>query len=995
MNPPQRRLVGFLYSLAVGLGGWAVIGLACLKARQPYPAAAIILFILLSAGTKRLGVQVATDVTHSLVGVIDLAALLSLGIPGGGLVASASSALCRLICPGERPRRPWTDKLLLALFGSGLNGWMVAAAGTCYTALGGGLPLFEITWEGLPALLSACVAWFVVDHLGWCVAEGIRHGYAGMMRFLRRILPYSLVIELAPLPAAVIVSAAYHSPSSALLILTLLVILTVGLVLRKLLLSLDEERRHVRELATLGGLSQALLSARLDLEEICGLLHHYCSQMVEAPTFVLQLRGQQSGEISTPLVAVDGQVLPAAHPPGEGALRWLAAHGQPLRLEDGPAEAWPFPPLAVGAPPRSALYVPIAMDGELLGVISLQSPQPHAFTAEDEQALVRLASQAALGLHTARLYRQEQERAAQLVAIAAVSRKVASILDLQTLLADAVTLVQETFGYYHVAIFTVSAERQEVVFQASSSPLIQARGVTIPWNQGIVGRAAASGRSVLVSDVRQEPDFVPDARLAETRAELAMPLRVEQRVLGVLDLQSDRPGAFSEQDVAVLQILADQIAIAIEDSRLYQAQQEQAWVSTALLQVAEAVAQLTTAEEILATTTRLTPMLTGVDRCLIFLWSEEERAFIVAEVAGLPREQAAAVRQQRFAADQLPLLLRVREGGAILQGPAEELTRYLPPPLAAFPPQGEYMALPLRAKGQVLGALVTLEMEGNRRLATHRRTILTGIANYAAMAIENARLYQQTLQQERLRREIELAQEIQQSFLPDRCPHFPGWDLVVEWRAARGIGGDFYDFIRLDAQHLGLVIADVSDKGVAAALYMALSRTVMRTVALGTLGVAQVLRRVNQVLLEDSASGMFVSMFYGVLNLETGLLTYARAGHNPPLWVWAAEGRIVPLSPPGTILGVLEDPELVEETIQLQVGDVLVAYTDGVIEAINEQDEEFGEERLRSLLQRATEQDAETLVNLIDAALRVFTGDCPQFDDITLMVVKRLPLAQG
>ncbi len=308
MNIPRRRLVGHtVYSLLVGLSGWTLIGLACLRARQPYHGAAIILFILLSAGTKRLGVQVATDVTHSLVGIIDLAALFSLGTPGGGLVAIVSSALCRLICPGERRRRPWPEKLLVTLFGSGLNGWMILAAGTFYTALGGAIPLSNITWAGLPALLSACMAWFVVDHLGWCLAEGLLHGYQEVLRFLGRILPYSLVIELAPLPAAVIVSAAYHAPSSALLILTLLVILTVGLVLRKLLIALDEERRHVHELATLGGLSQALLNAGLNLEEVCRLVHHYCSQIVEAPIFVLQLRGRRGDEIGTPLVAVNGQ----------------------------------------------------------------------------------------------------------------------------------------------------------------------------------------------------------------------------------------------------------------------------------------------------------------------------------------------------------------------------------------------------------------------------------------------------------------------------------------------------------------------------------------------------------------------------------------------------------------------------------------------------------------------------------------------------------------
>ena len=149
------------------------------------------------------------------------------------------------------------------------------------------------------------------------------------------------------------------------------------------------------------------------------------------------------------------------------------------------------------------------------------------------------------------------------------------------------------------------------------------------------------------------------------------------------------------------------------------------------------------------------------------------------------------------------------------------------------------------------------------------------------------------------------------------------------------------------------------------------------------------LLRANQILLEDSRSGMFVTVFYGVLDLDTGHFTYARAGHNPPLLVRAADGSVVELDPPGVVLGVLEDVELVEESLQLGPGDALVMFTDGVTEAINEEGRQFGEERLKELLVDTSGHGAGDLVDLIDAAVQAFAGECPQFDDFTLVVLKR------
>ncbi|HHX64734.1 MAG TPA: SpoIIE family protein phosphatase, partial [Chloroflexi bacterium] len=814
-------------------------------------------------------------------------------------------------------------------------------------------------------------------------------------------------------------------------------------------------------------------------------------------------------------------------------------------------------------PTRSGLYIPIIADDRVIGVIALQSPQPRAFTSRQRDAIDLIASQAALGLYATQLYQRERQRAAQLLMIAEVSRRVAAILDLNTLFDDTVKLIRDTLGYYHVSIFTVDTAQQTVTLQASSSQLIRERGIHIPWGRGIIGHAAATGKSILANDVRHDERFLVDAALERTLSELAIPLKVENRILGVLDLQSDRTNAFSEQDVSILQILADQIAVAVEDSRLYGAEQEQAWIATALLQVAEAVAQHSTSEEIVEVVARLTRILVGVDRSLIFFWSDKEQSFILVEGTGLTREQMLALENHRFPVREIPLLDRIRREGRIIRGRSDDLVDLMPPPISQDPRRGELIAMPLQSQDQVIGILVAEDLsgrpisgpretiltgiahqatialenaqlyasqreeawvstallqvanlisnatydldetlstvarltpmlggvawaaillwDGDRRafvgahshglprdaaamiraktsfplknspalvrllhgsdpltfpvngnetagdwpidtfrrlgpvtalplraydrlmgallvghadpspISGRRMNILTGIAHQAALAIETDRLYQRTVHQERLQHEIDLARRIQESFMPEECPRVPGWQIAVEWHAARGVGGDYYDFIRLTPNHLGLAIADVSDKGVAAALYMALSRTVLRATALDARGPAEALRRANRILLDDSRSGMFVSVFYAILDLRSGRLSFARAGHNPPLVVSARDRRVISLDVPGIVLGVIDNPELVEGEVWLEDDDMLLMYTDGVTEAINDQDEEFGEERLRRLLQGAPDHTAEEMVRLIDAAVQSFTGEGPRFDDLTLVAVRRCP----
>jgi len=241
---------------------------------------------------------------------------------------------------------------------------------------------------------------------------------------------------------------------------------------------------------------------------------------------------------------------------------------------------------------------------------------------------------------------------------------------------------------------------------------------------------------------------------------------------------------------------------------------------------------------------------------------------------------------------------------------------------------------------------------------------------------------------ERKKAELRIAHEIQMSFLPERLPDVPGFELAALSLPAKEVGGDFYDAIPLPGGRTALAIADVSGKGVPAALFMALSRTVLRANALVSRGAREAIREANVLIAEDAKSGMFVTVFYAVADPIERTLTYVNAGHNPPLLFRAGGGRPEELKGTGIILGVMPEAEYGEETIHLKSGDLVLLYTDGVTEAINPGEEQFGEARLIETVASSLDRSPAGIVENVRDAVMEFSGDEPQFDDLTLMALR-------
>lgn len=669
-----------------------------------------------------------------------------------------------------------------------------------------------------------------------------------------------------------------------------------------------------------------------------------------------------------------------------GLAGWVIHKGQGALIPDVQQdERW----LPVNWPVGSVVAVPIPRGGTAWGAITLTHPQVGFFTEADVTLLKAIADQAAIALETTCLYESQRRRAVQLETIAQVMRSILSILDLDSLLDDIVHLVRVRFGYAHVHLFTLDEAAEEAIFRASTdleNPFWVSMGGRLPLGEGLVGWTAQHGEPVVVGDVCQDERWLPDQK--NVAAEVAVPLKVAGSVVGVLDVQSEERDAFDEEDQFVLQTLADLLAVALEQARLYTSQQEEAWVLNALLQVAQNIARVRGLDEMLEAVVRLVPLLVGVAHCALLLHERSSRTFQFVHGYGVG---GGGLRGEQYRCDESPALEQVVRQAAplALVGPKEQ--QKLPPALLEVLGQDGIWLFPLIVGGEVSGVLLLGLEAGAGYLSSRQHTILTGITHQAGIAIEEARLRQEAAARQRLEQELAMARDIQQRLLPEHPPQVPGWSIEVVWQSARQVGGDFYDFVQLPDGRLGVVIADVSDKGMPAALIMTLSRSLMQASAISHISPAEALARTNYLLLRDTQGEMFVSIFYAIINPESGQMFFASAGHNPPFLCRANGGEMIPLEAQGIVLGVVEDPVLEDEVVNLEIGDTLVLYTDGVTEAVNASQEEFGEQRLCQIVCGLRTEDLGAVRRAVLASLHEFSQGLPPFDDITLVLLRRDP----
>lgn len=303
--------------------------------------------------------------------------------------------------------------------------------------------------------------------------------------------------------------------------------------------------------------------------------------------------------------------------------------------------------------------------------------------------------------------------------------------------------------------------------------------------------------------------------------------------------------------------------------------------------------------------------------------------------------------------------------------------------------------VPVTQKSRLLGIVSLGPKKSEAPYSRQDLHLLSAVASQAGLALENVRLTedvrQEVAQRERLNRELEIARDVQQRLFPQQLPEVKGLDFAGYCRPASGVGGDYYDFIRLDNGCLGIAIGDVSGKGIAAALMMASLQASLRGQTIKPCAtLAEMISHINRLVFEASAANRYATFFYAEYDPITRVLRYCNAGHNPPILCRRTENgdSFHKLHDGGTVIGLFPDIVFVEAKVQVEPGDILIGYTDGISEAMNTREEEFGEERLEEIIHRCESRSAADMITCMLARLDAFTASAPQHDDMTLIVVR-------
>lgn len=299
------------------------------------------------------------------------------------------------------------------------------------------------------------------------------------------------------------------------------------------------------------------------------------------------------------------------------------------------------------------------------------------------------------------------------------------------------------------------------------------------------------------------------------------------------------------------------------------------------------------------------------------------------------------------------------------------------------------LCVPILLKEQVLGVVYVDNRYQKGIFSQADLELLESIASSAGIAIENARLYQVAVDKGRMERELQVAREVQSGLIPPKVPILRGWEFAACWKPAHEVSGDFYDFVTLPQGRTGLVVADVSDKGMPAAIFMALSRSIIRAVVGRNADPAADVTQVNHLIWQDAAEEMFITFFYAQLDPDKQELTYVNAGHNPPLFIKGNGKPMEELTRTGMAAGVEGDVVYEQDVISFEKGDCLLIYTDGIIDTAGENGS-FGLDRLKEVFNKYHGYAAVELVDAIEKDVCDFSADVVPVDDVTMLVIKKV-----
>src|SRR5438876_370664 len=565
-----------------------------------------------------------------------------------------------------------------------------------------------------------------------------------------------------------------------------------------------------------------------------------------------------------------------------------------------------------------------------------------------------------------------------LATLAEIGEDVNASLDLDEVLARAAALIKRHIDYEIFGVLMIEGDGSYLRHRfAIGYPRELAESLRIPMAQGITGTAAATGHSVRVSDTSKDPRYIN--AIESVRSELAVPLIVRGKCVGVLDIQSRHLDYFTRDQQNILTLLASRLAIAIENARLFEKVKAQADTLLLLSEVGRETSAILDVEELLRRAAEQTKRVIDYQILSIMLYDEEQKVF---------RHRVDVKHGQSV---QGRLRATTSEGivgaAATLKEPVLVPDVTVDPRYVMVNPETRSeLAIPMMHQGKVIGVLDVESPIPNYFTEDHVQTLSILAANLA-VSLENAHLYEQLAKEEaRLERDLQAAKRIQGALLRPVPTEDYGVDLAARYLSAREVCGDLYDLLRYGPQQLGIALGDVSGKGTAAALDGAVAIGIMRSLAPQKLQPAEMLKQMNQLVGERRIEGRFMTACFATWQKGRQKLRVANAGQSQPLLY--KDGRCGKIELTGFPLGIFEDVNYDEWGVTLETGNILVFHSDGIAETANGEGQFFGTTRLMKLIEEHHDASAAEIADAILREVDWFTQSAPLSDDRTLVVAK-------
>jgi phosphoserine phosphatase RsbU/P len=551
-------------------------------------------------------------------------------------------------------------------------------------------------------------------------------------------------------------------------------------------------------------------------------------------------------------------------------------------------------------------------------------------------------------------------------------------LDLDTLLQRVAEVVKRVIDYEIFSILLLNERAQELRFRFQIGHLPEvAERMRVKVGEGVTGRSVKERRAILVDDVSKEREYIE--AVPRVRSELAVPLITKNRVIGVMDLEAPEPGYFKEEHARLLTLIASRIAVNIENARLYTRIVKQAGTLSLLNDISRDLTSILNLDQLLKRIGDLLSKVIDYQMFSILLLDESKQKLV----------HRFSVRFK----ESIQLKHDIPVGKGLVGAAAQARKPVLAPDVArdpryikANPETRSELCVPLIYKDEVIGVL---DLEHTRRgyfTEDHVRTVST-LAAQVAIAIENARLYERIAREEqRMERDLAMAREVQHHLLPPTCPSLQNAELAARFNPAHAIGGDLYDFLDYTLPRACIAVGDVSGKGAPAALYAALVSGILRSLARDEPSPAEMLNAVNRSLNHRRLDAQYLVLTCALWEDEKRSMRVANSGLPRP--IYCHEGHAHMLEAAGLPLGMFEDVSYDEVNIHAQPGDVFAFFSDGIVDASNSKDEQFGRSRIEHVIAKNAGGSAQEIVDAIFKAAEDFAAGAEVFDDQTAVVLK-------